>query len=489
MKTARGLSLIPVLSSILLMPATQSAAQEAFMKPAANLEEYAKNVGESVRWVTSSAAATMGLNLCSGLWEGGLTREIIDRDLNGRDPAITLLPGKLDTVIDEKARTIAVSYEKDMPPRYVVWRPVLGCVQLPVGASLDASQYLPQVPADVRAPDLDNEAWPMGDRNAMAKLPKKPRGALQKVVDAAFDQNAYGGVTWGVVVVKDGKIVAEKYDRGFDMHMGSQTHSAAKSFTSSVIGIAIGEGYLKLKEPAPLKVWRRPGDPRGTITIENLLHMASGLYSEGHGSPNLKIYFLGGAVADLDPTNVLDSMPGTRFVYSPPDTQMLMRSLREAMNDDDKFHAYPFRELYWKIGMTRTTTNSDWNGDFLASGQTWSSARDFARFGLLYVNDGMWLGKRVLPEGWAEYVRTKAPAQPPRAPYYGAQFWIFGGMSGLPEDAFSPIGGQGHYSMIIPSRKVVVVRRGFDAPGSGFKIDQFSADVLKALDTGGKGAK
>ena len=484
MKSMRRGSRIPILSALLLIPAAQAMSQEAFMKPAATMEEYSKNVGETVRWIESGAAATKALNLCSGLWESGLSREIIERELNTIDPAIVLMPGGLDTVIDEKARTVAVTYEKDLPPRYVVSRPILGCVQLPVGASLDMAKYLPQIAPDVKRPNFDDQPWPMGDRDATRKLPRKERNALDKIVDAAFDQKTYGGVTWGVVVVSDGKIVAEKYDRGFDMHKGSQTHSAAKSFTSSMIGIAIDKGYLKLHEPAPIKTWRRPGDPRGAITIEHLLRMSSGLYTQGHGSPNLTIYFQGGAVADLDPTNVLDTPPGTHFVYSPPDTQMLMRSLREAMNDDDKFHAYPFQEFYWKIGMTRTTTHSDWNGDFLGSGQTWSTARDFARFGLLYVNDGMWLGKRILPEGWAKYVRTKGPAQPPKAPYYGAQFWVFGGMSGLPEDAFSPIGGQGHYAMIIPSKKVVVVRRGFDVPGNGFKIDQFSADVLRRPEQG-----
>jgi CubicO group peptidase (beta-lactamase class C family) len=114
------------------------------------------------------------------------------------------------------------------------------------------------------------------------------------------------------------------------------------------------------------------------------------------------------------------------------------------------------------------------------SGQTWSSARDFARSGLLYMNDGVWLGERILPEGWVKYVTTRGPAQPARAPFYGAQFWLHGGMSGLPDDAFTPSGGQGHYAMVIPSRKVVIVRRGFDT-GAGFDIDRFSADVLKAI--------
>ena len=144
MKSAYRFSCIPILTGILLLPVAQALSQEAFMKPAQTMEEYSKNVGETVRWIASGAAATQALNFCSGMWEGGLSREIVDKELNTLDPAIMLLPGKLDTVIDEKAHTVAVTYEKDLLPRYVVSRPILGCVQLPVGASLDMAQYHPR---------------------------------------------------------------------------------------------------------------------------------------------------------------------------------------------------------------------------------------------------------------------------------------------------------------------------------------------------------
>jgi CubicO group peptidase (beta-lactamase class C family) len=310
----------------------------------------------------------------------------------------------------------------------------------------------------------------MGDRDATAQLPREQQEALDQVVAAAFDNAAYGGKSWGVIVVAEGKIVAERYGRGLDMHMASQTHSAAKSFTSTLVGIATDKGLLHPQAPAPIAAWQKPGDPRGAITIEHLLRMSSGLYTQGHGSPVQDIYARGGTVEDLDATNFLMSTPGSSFVYSPPDTMLLMRSLREVMNDDANFWRFPYEELYWRIGMTRTTSNSDWNGDFLLSGQTWSSARDFARFGLLYLNDGVWQGTRILPEGWVDYVATKGPAQPPSPPYYGAQFWLAGGMSGLPDDAFTPRGGQGHFAMIIPSRNVVVVRRGYDDAASAFQM-------------------
>ena len=467
------------LLSCALLSAAMGAMAAAPPAQDSPLQAAARRSGETVRNTAAGSAATRALNICSGRWSGGLGEEIIDRDLNGRDPAVGALPA-LPTSIDESARTVSVRYDDAMPPRHVVWRPVLGCVQLPPGAPLEAARHLPRVDENLRAPDLDRQPWPMGDADATAKLPAGRQAALDALVAAAFDGQTYGGTTWGLVVVVDGRIVGERYDRGFDLHKGSQTHSAAKSFAASLLGIAAGAGMLKVQDPAPIAAWRKPGDPRGAITYEHLLRMSSGLYTQGRGSPLQRIYAQGGTVADLAATNFLDALPGTTFVYSPPDTMLAVRALREAMQDDQRFLAFPYREFFWRIGMTRTTTSGDWNGDFLMSGQTWSTARDFARFGLLYLNDGVWLGERILPEGWVKFVTTKGPAQPARAPFYGAQFWLHGGMAGLPGDAFTPSGGQGHYAMVIPSRNVVIVRRGFDS-GAGFDINRFSADVLKAI--------
>ena len=206
------------------------------------------------------------------------------------------------------------------------------------------------------------------------------------------------------------------------------------------------------------------------------------MYGEGGGSPQPDIYAGGATVADRAVTNMLDTLPGTRFLYNPPDTMLLMRAVREAVKDDKSFWAMPFRQFFWKIGMTHTTPASDWNGDFLMSGQTYSSARDFARFGLLYVNGGVWNGERILPDGWTRFVSTPGPVQPAdNGPRYGAQFWLYGGMDGLAADAYTPSGAQGQYAMIIPSHKTVIVRRGFDA-GPGFRIAKFCADVLAAIE-------
>ena len=432
---------------------------------------------QTPRRQAASQAATRAVALCSGLWSGGRTIEQINADNGGLGGTESM-----KTDIDYSRKIVSIKYSDVMPPRIVAWRPVLGCVQLPIGATEDALRIVPQVAANVVRPDFDSQNWPMGDQNATVRLPEAKQKALDTVVNAGFDGNTYGGRTWGIMVVKDGKIVAERYAMGFDMHQAAQTHSAAKSFTSSVVGIATWKYGLDLNRPGAIEEWRKPGDPRGAITANHLLHMSSGLYGEAGGSPQEDIYSGGATVAGRAVTNILDTLPGTRFLYNPPDTMLLMRAVREAVKDDKTFWAMPFQQLFWKIGMTRTTPASDWNGDFLMSGQTYSSARDFARFGLLYLNGGVWNGQRILPEGWAKFVSTPGPVQPAdNGPRYGGQFWIYSGLDGLPAGAYSPNGGQGQYAMIIPSRKAVIVRRGFDA-GSGFRIAKFCADVLEAID-------
>ncbi len=463
--------------AFLLLVFHQAGAQQESPAARTNAGPPGARSGTTARRQAASAAATRAVALCSGIWDGGRTIEQINADNRGLGGTESMR-----TDIDYNRRIVSIKYSDVMPPRIVAWRRVLGCVQLPIGATEEALKYVPQVPAGITRPNFDNKEWPMGDQNATAKLPEAQQKALDVVVEKAFDGQTYAGRTWGIVIVKDGKIVAERYAMDFDMHQAAQTHSAAKSFTSSLVGIGTWKYGMQLDKPGVLAGWRRPGDPRGAITLNHLLHMSSGLYGEAGGSPQQDIYSGGATVEGRAVTNILDTMPGTRFLYNPPDTMLLMRAVREAVNNDKVFWMMPFEQLFWKIGMTRTTPASDWNGDFLMSGQTYSTARDFARFGLLYLNDGVWNGERVLPEGWAKYVSTPGPVQAENDPRrYGGQFWIHTGIDGLNTQAYTPDGAGGQFAMIIPAHKTIVVRRGFDA-GAGFKIAKFSADVIAAIE-------
>jgi CubicO group peptidase (beta-lactamase class C family) len=319
------------------------------------------------------------------------------------------------------------------------------------------------------------------------KLPAKQAKAVDAVVAQAFDRKTYGegSETTAVIVVKDGKIVAERYREGYDLHTPQRTWSAAKSLAATVIGIGVRDGIVDVKAPAPVPDWRKPADPRGQITLENLLHMSSGLYSEKAGNRSDMIYIGGTSVAEKAAAMPLEAPPGKRWLYANNDVLLAMRGLRGAMHDDARFLAYPFTELFWKIGMRRTFPETDWNGDFVMSSQVWSTARDLARFGLLYQNDGVWNGERILPQGWVRYVATPARAQPKTGPGYGALFWLFGPAQDLPEGTYAAQGNRGQYVFIVPSKRLIVVRRGYDAVGGGgaqFDVARFTRDVIAAVD-------
>jgi CubicO group peptidase (beta-lactamase class C family) len=432
----------------------------------------------SPRHAAAQAAGSRALHYCTGVFASEMPRELVDN--TDRSPPSAQ---QARMVIDEQAKTVSVHFADDMEPRMAVWRPLLGCTQLPIGATAALRQTLPKPSGS--PPKLDDQTWPLGDKNALGKLPSRKKKALEQLIDEAFknDEGSYQGRTWGILVVKDGKIVAERYQNGFGPHIAARTNSMCKSIASSLVGVGVRKGLLDIHRKAPLAEWRRPGDPRGEITLDHLMHMASGLYTEAGGNPQGDLYTSGAAAAEVSALNMVDSRPGQRYVYAGSDTILLVRALRQAVNDDASFLTFPHREFLWKLGMTRTIIETDWNNDFLVSGQCWSTARDFGRFGLLYLADGLWNGERILPAGWSKYVSTPAPAQSKQKleGRYGGQFWVYGGEEGLPDDAYSPNGAYGQYAMIIPSKNLVIVRRGLDDRRKGFRIAKFSADVADAV--------
>jgi CubicO group peptidase (beta-lactamase class C family) len=434
----------------------------------------------TARHSTAQSAGIRALHLCTGYFATPAPRSFTDTI--AKTSANPIAPPETPTQVDEEGKSVSVYYTEDLPPRIAVARPILGCTLLPVGALKALSAGLPQPKAT--APNFDDQPWPMGDRNATASLPAKQRAAVESVIDEAFkdDKGVYRGITWGVVVIRGGKIIAERYQYGFDAHRQARTNSMCKSISGTLAGIGIHKGLLDLHRKTILREWRAHGDPRGEITINDLMQMSSGLYTESAGDRQSDIYGSGAAVSEAAALNVVEYKPGSHFVYAGADSLLIVRALRQAINDDEAFLTFPHRELLWKTGMTRTLIETDWKNDFVTSGQCWSTARDFGRFGMLYLADGVWQGERILPKGWSTYVSTPAPAQTAReaSPRYGGQFWIYGGMAGLPELAYSPNGSRGQYAMIIPSRDLVVVRRGFDGR-EGFDIAKFSADVMSAV--------
>ncbi|MEW9799294.1 serine hydrolase domain-containing protein [Alteromonas sp. CYL-A6] len=419
---------------------------------------------------------------CSATFNGGKTAgQIREDELTGIYPLIADRVSTLRADVDTDNKRVVVAYDNGKHQRISVWRPRLGCVDLPVGASLDDAARVMSPFAESQPEPDDGSPW------TTRQTVNTPTGnaQLDKVIANAFTRHyGEGARTSAVLIATPDRIVAEHYKAGFTPDTAQRTWSVAKSIGASVIGVAVAQGRVDVKKPAGLENWSHPLDPRGKITLENLLHMASGLDSNVAGNRTDRLYMGGGLVSDTATETALEVAPGTRWKYANNDTLLALRTLRETFSDETDYLTFPYTELLDKIGMKHTYLETDWQSDFILSSQVWTTARDLARLGLLHLNNGRWGNQQILPENWLTYISTPAPAQPGEGrPGYGAQWWLYNErFSELPDDTLAARGNRGQFLVIIPSRQLVIVRRGYDLAGQpGFSEHDFTRDVLKAL--------
>lgn len=446
---------------------------------------------ENEATIDAYAAGYKAAFTCSAVFNAGKRQAAIDEhEFTGIYSLVQDRVKELTAQIDPMSKRVRVDYSDTMPPRIAQWRPHLGCVQLPVGATSYSTSDLPRAEGLASTNPRKDDGAPWETRRGV----NEPTGnaALDDVIRRAFIRGKYGANarTTAILIATADEILAENYIDGFTPTTSQRTWSVAKSIAASVVGAAVADGIVDVKAPAAMPEWSRPLDPRQSITLENLLHMASGLDSNRAGNRTDRLYIGGGLVTDTSSRNALEAIPGQRWKYANNDTLLAVRHLRAAMNDDAAYLAYPFKALLHKIGMTHTFLETDWEGNFILSSQVWTTSRDLARLGLLHLNDGMWDGERILPAGWASYVATPAPAQPAQrtdgqpTEGYGAQWWLYPEFPGLPSDTYAARGNRGQILMIIPSKGLILVRRGYDiAGGPGFQMAAYAADVLKALET------
>jgi len=392
-----------------------------------------------------------------------------------------------DPVIDERRSLVTAADPSGKIVRIAAFRDGMGCTVLPPHWSLSDVPRLPNVQY-APAPDVSNVAFPRGDKTGLGAdgLDAKYR-QLGPIVERALDGRSFsekeGAVTTGVIVVKGGRIVAERYRKGFGPHAGYRTWSTSKSMTAMLLAIASRQGLLNLDGPADIPEWSTPGDPRQAITYKHLMWMSSGLFSGGDNS--YAVYFGGQDVLSAATTTDLEVAPGTRWKYANNDTLLLVRALRHVLGDDLRFLRYPYDELLHPLGMYHTRMEVDHEGTFVSSSQTYTTTRDLARLGLFLSNDGVIDGKRLLPEGWIQFVSTPAPTRAPvEGQYgYGAQFWLLDQMPGVPKGTYTTAGRKGQYVTVVPGQDLVIVRTGVDPEGIRFRQDKLVAEVVAALAT------
>ena len=336
----------------------------------------------------------------------------------------------------------------------------------------------------------DTIPWPMGDRLADTIPAGLDTSVLQKALDGPFVEKDTANPirTRAVVVVYKGQIVGERYAPGFSSATPLLGWSMAKSITGALIGILVGDGKLRVEAPAPVPEWSSPDDPRHAITLANLLQQSSGLRFEENytkSSDATKMLFQRADAGAYTAAHPLKDKPGTIWYYSSGNSNILSRIIRQTVGET-AYHAFPYDRLFHKTGMYSAILEPDASGTFVGSSFMYASARDWARFGLLYLGDGVFNGERILPDGWVAHSTTPAPSA--LKGQYGYQLWLNAGTKGsaddrlyphAPADMFCADGYEGQNVFIIPSRQLVVVRLGLTH--GKFDADQLLEDVLKAI--------
>ena len=438
--------------------------------------------------------------LCSGVFVG----ERVAADYVRRDLMTHVRPEGMPVAWDEITWEVdadggRVTLSAHGVSRSAIFNPGLGCTILPRDGS---GLHFTPVPIESTLLDADSRAWPEGD---VDPYPPHPEGVNHAALDAALDlalddaRQPVPQETRALLVVHRGKIIGERYASGFGPDSRHVSWSMGKSITSALIGMLVGEAELNIDDPAPIAEWQGVDDPRRAITLRQLLNMSSGLqFIRAQDDDQLDlgwtsrddhmyIYFGGIDVFEHAVTRPQEYAPGTFWRYRNCDPLTLGKVVRqtvEARGED--YLTFPQRRLFDRIGMRRMVLEPDPWGNFVMTGFDWGTARDWARFGLLHLWDGVWqpTGERILPEGWVDFVRTPAPANAERD--YGGQFWLNAGgrLPNVPRDTFWPAGAWGQVVLVVPSRDLVVVRLGHSLDtGDAFDayVDTTLANICEAL--------
>ena len=471
--------IITILNIMLLIPILAVAQQE-------ETYDYWQHQRDMVR------RGQQAIFMCNGLFTSNRSLEqVFEQELAFfREPIGTSEGGDYEVYWDRRA--VAIGAPGAVPVMRAAFREGIGCVILPPDQSLEDIDRLPELTLPYPPGDPAQITWPDGDLIENTGLPANVNEEkLLAASNWAFDRESPEQVTLSLVVVYNGQIIHERYAPGFDVATRTRTWSTAKSIASTLIGMLVDEGRLALDEPLGIDWYpnaRSPEtDPRNEITLRHVLNMSSGLetvdnrgleYATGSGMS----YWAGSSSVVGARSRALIREPGTYWDYENYDTLLGVYAMKLALGGEKAYAEFPRKALLDKIGMRNTLVSTDRFGDFVMSSQIYTNARDLARFGLLYLGNGIWNGERLLSEEWIDFVRTPAPATKSIGSIYGGQWWLVPeGRDDVPKDAYSTSGNRGQFSIIVPSRDMVIVRRGLDYGRQGFDRWGLTREVLKAI--------
>lgn len=417
--------------------------------------------------VAATADAVAAKTLCSGVFVSGRApADVVTNDLRPDNPLAPLQ--RFSTEGDSAAVSLLGLW-----PRRALFRRGLGCTLL-IGVT----------ETELRAQPLPDPVPPPAPEEP---LPPSPIDALVK---SAFEEPGVPHPlrTRAIVVMHDGRLVAEHYAPGFHRDMPLLSWSMAKSITNALI--ALRSAAIDLDQPARVPEWSDPKDPRHAITPRQLLRMSSGLaFAESRSvlpADALMMLFRRPNAGAYAAAKSLDAEPGTHWQYSSGTTNILSRLLRDTFHGDTRaYRNFPRQALFEPIGARHMLLEPDPSGTFVGSSFAYATARDWVRLGQLFLDDGKVNGRRLLPEGWVRFTTTPAPAAPHGS--YGAHVWLNRGDTqqrqwpNLPEDTFSFQGYEGQLVIVVPSHRVVFVRMGLTRVGATWDANHYVPPILAAL--------
>ncbi len=301
---------------------------------------------------------------------------------------------------------------------------------------------------------------------------------LKKAVDNAFDENeTFTKRTRSVLILHKDHLIIEKYADGFNKDSKILGWSMTKSLTATYFGILQHQGKINLNNPAPIEEWKN--DERSKITIHNLIQMNSGLEWEERYDKicdATKMLFNSKDMGKVQLEKPLFGKPNQSWNYSSGTSNLLSKILRKQFKNQQEYLDFWYASLIDKIGMYSMVVETDMTGNYVGSSYAWATTRDWAKFGLLYLNNGNWNGEQIFDPTWTKYVSTPTPTSDGR---YGGHFWLnsSGKYPDAPRDMYYASGFQGQKIFIIPSKDLVIVRMGLTDDES-FDFNKFLKEVL-----------
>jgi len=424
--------------------------------------------------------------MCNAVFVSGRTPQDV-KTTDFAAPGYELLGFFGETVEREQKRVTASAY--GLAPRTAIYREGFGCTLLD-GRS--EQELRAEVPALDAKPLADPQAfWPQGVRADPALSEGVDKSSLDAAIAAAFAEPdpERPRNTRALVVVYRGRLVAERYAPGFDAAMPLIGWSMTKGGLNALIGLRVKDGKIAVTDQALMPEWGDEDDPRRAISLDDLLRMSSGLeFDESYVDPLADVtvmLFDRGDMAKFAADKELLQPPGTHFSYSSGTSEIIARVLRTTFANDQNYLRYARERLFEPLGMSSAEIAPDASGTFVGSSYLYASARDFARLGLLYLQDGVFAGERLLPEGWLDYTLTPTKAAPNGN--YGAHMWLrlpesdAYGEPPMPDDAFYFLGHNEQIIAIVPSHDLVIVRLGLTAKGGAWDHAKDLAPIVHAF--------